>query len=52
MIGAYHKHITWRKIAVAGKQAWVDKAEGLIDTSKYVHEDGSYYSQQEIRELL
>ncbi|MEG1094786.1 MAG: hypothetical protein RSE08_06680, partial [Lactococcus sp.] len=40
------------KIAVAGKQAWVDKAEGLIDTSKYVHEDGSYYSQQEIRELL
>ncbi len=40
------------KIAVAGKQAWVDKAEGLIDTSKYVHEDGTYYSQQEIRELL
>ena len=40
------------KIAVAGKQAWVDKAEGLIDTSKYVHEDGSYYSQQQIRELL
>lgn len=40
------------KIAVAGKQAWVDKAEGIIDTSKYVHEDGSYYSQQEIRELL
>lgn len=40
------------KIAVAGKQAWVDKAESLIDTSKYVHEDGTYYSQQEIRELL
>ena len=40
------------KIAVAGKQAWVDKAENLIDTSKYVHEDGSYYSQQQIRELL
>lgn len=40
------------KIAVAGKQAWVDKAENLIDTSKYVHEDGTYYSQQEIRELL
>jgi len=40
------------KIAVAGKQTWVDKAEGLIDTSKYVHEDGSYYSQQQIRELL
>lgn len=40
------------KIVKAGKQEWVQKAEGLIDTSKYVHEDGSYYSQQEIRELL
>jgi hypothetical protein len=40
------------KIVKAGKQAWVQKAEQLIDTSKYVHEDGSYYSQQEVRELL
>lgn len=40
------------KIVKAGKQAWVNKAEQLIDTSKYVHEDGSYYSQQQIRELL
>ncbi|NAR66890.1 hypothetical protein [Acinetobacter haemolyticus] len=40
------------KIVKAGKQAWVDQAEKLIDTSKYVHEDGTYYSQQEIRELL
>ncbi|MGA4743455.1 hypothetical protein ACPC5Q_09015 [Acinetobacter junii] len=40
------------KIVKAGKQAWVDQAERLIDTSKYVHEDGTYYSQQEIRELL
>lgn len=40
------------KIAVAGKDAWVKKAEQLIDTSKYVHEDGSFYSQQQIRELL
>lgn len=40
------------KIVLAGKQAWVQRAEGLIDTSKYVHEDGSFYSQQEIRELL
>ncbi len=40
------------KIVLAGKQTWVQKAEGLIDTSKYVHEDGTYYSQQEIRELL
>lgn len=40
------------KIVKAGKDAWVQKAEGLIDTSKYVHEDGTYYSQQEIRDLL
>ena len=40
------------KIVLAGKQAWVDQAEKLIDTSKYVHEDGTYYSQQEIRDLL
>lgn len=40
------------KIVKVGKEAWVKKAEQLINTSKYVHEDGSYYSQQEIRELL
>lgn len=40
------------KIVKAGKETWVQKAEQLIDTSKYMHEDGSYYSQQEIRELL
>lgn len=40
------------KIVKAGKEVWVQKAEQLIDTSKYVHEDGSYYSQQEIRQLL
>lgn len=40
------------KIAKAGKQAWVNFAEQRIDTSKYVHEDGSYYSLQEIRDLL
>ena len=40
------------KIVLAGKQAWVQKAETLINTEKYVHEDGTYYSQQEIRELL
>jgi len=40
------------KIVKAGKQAWVQKAESLINTSKYVHEDGTYYSQQEIRDLL
>lgn len=40
------------KIALAGKDAWVQKSEQLIDTSKYVHEDGNFYSQQEIRDLL
>ncbi|MBI1450382.1 hypothetical protein IL972_00320 [Acinetobacter sp. FL51] len=41
-----------QKIVKAGKEAWVKKAESLINTEKYVHEDGSYYSQQEIRSLL
>ncbi|WP_336148396.1 hypothetical protein [Acinetobacter ursingii] len=40
------------KIAKAGKQAWVNKAESLIDTRQYVKENGDYYSQQEIRSLL
>ncbi|WP_336016988.1 hypothetical protein [Acinetobacter pittii] len=40
------------KIAKAGKHAWVNKAESLIDTRQYVHENGDYYSQQEIRSLL
>ena len=40
------------KIVKAGKEAWVNRAEQLINTEKYVHEDGTYYSQQEIRELL
>ncbi|SSV06531.1 phage-like protein [Acinetobacter baumannii] len=40
------------KIAKAGKEAWVTKAESLIDTRQYVHENGDYYSQQEIRSLL
>ncbi|WP_151983834.1 hypothetical protein [Acinetobacter nosocomialis] len=40
------------KIAQSGKQAWVSKAESLIDTRQYVHENGDYYSQQEIRSLL
>ncbi|MCG5255829.1 hypothetical protein MCL28_04950 [Acinetobacter pittii] len=40
------------KIAKAGKEAWVSKAESLIDTRQYVHENGDYYSQQELRSLL
>ncbi len=40
------------KIAKAGKDAWVSRAESLIDTRQYVKENGDYYSQQEIRSLL
>ncbi|MDO7216332.1 hypothetical protein Q5M47_13100 [Acinetobacter nosocomialis] len=40
------------KIAKAGKETWVNKAESRIDTRQYVHENGDYYSQQEIRSLL
>ncbi|RZG74812.1 hypothetical protein [Acinetobacter sp. WCHAc060025] len=40
------------KIAKAGRDEWVNQSEKLIDTSKYVHESGELYSQQEIRELL
>lgn len=41
-----------QKIVLAGKEAWVNKAEQLINTEKYIHEDGTFYSQQEIRSLL
>lgn len=41
-----------QKIVLAGKDAWVNKAEQLINTEKYIHEDGTFYSQQEIRSLL
>lgn len=40
------------KIAKVGRDEWVNRSEQLIDTSKYVHENGEFYSQQEIRELL
>lgn len=40
------------KMAQAGKQAWVDQANDLIDRNKYVKEDGELYSDQEIKELL
>ena len=40
------------KIVKAGREAWVKKSEQLINTEKYVNDDGSYYSQQQIRELL
>lgn len=40
------------KIVKAGKEAWVAKAQQLINYEKYVHEDGSYYSADEIKALL
>lgn len=40
------------KIVKAGKDAWVAKAQQLINHEKYVHEDGSYYSADEIKALL
>ena len=40
------------KIVKAGKDAWVAKAQQLINYEKYVHEDGSYYSADEIKALL
>lgn len=40
------------KMLKAGKDAWVQKAEKIINYEKYVHENGEFYSQQEIRELL
>lgn len=40
------------KMATAGKDQWVDDAMGHINREKYVHEDGTYYSDDEIIELL
>ncbi|KYQ83567.1 hypothetical protein AWW72_13340 [Acinetobacter sp. NRRL B-65365] len=40
------------KLAVAGKEQWMDDAIQNIDHSKYVHEDGSIYSMDELKELL
>ncbi|ENX36331.1 hypothetical protein F889_00493 [Acinetobacter colistiniresistens] len=40
------------KLLVAGKQAWVDFAMERINRDKYVNEDGSLYSDSQIRELL
>lgn len=40
------------KIVKAGKDAWVAKAQQLINHEKYVHEDGRYYSADEIKALL
>lgn len=40
------------KLAVAGKQQWVHDATQTIDRNKYVNEDGSLYTEAQIKELL
>ena len=40
------------KLAVAGKQQWVNDATQTIDRNKYVNEDGSLYTDAQIKELL
>lgn len=40
------------KIVKEGKKQWVNDVLPDQDISMFVHEDGSYYSQQEIKELL
>lgn len=40
------------KLAVAGKQLWVEDAYQAIDRNKYVNEDGTLYSDAQVKELL
>ena len=40
------------KMAIVGRDQWVDDAIGAINRDKYVHEDGRFYSEDEIRDLL
>lgn len=40
------------KLKVAGKQQWVNDATQTIDHNKYVNEDGSLYTEAQIKELL
>lgn len=40
------------KIVKEGKEQWVNDVLPDQDVSMFVHEDGTYYSQQEIKELL
>lgn len=40
------------KMVIAGRDQWVDDAIGAINRDKYVHEDGQFYSDDEIRDLL
>lgn len=40
------------KIAKAGKDAWVDFTLARQDTKQFVHENGDYYSEAEMRSML
>lgn len=40
------------KLVQAGREQWVDDAIQNIDQTKYVHEDGTLYSEAELKELL
>lgn len=40
------------KMAIVGRDQWVDDAISAINRDKYVHEDGQFYSEDEIRDLL
>lgn len=40
------------KLSQAGKQQWVDEATRSIDRNKYVNEDGTLYSDEQIKDLL
>lgn len=40
------------KMTIVGQNQWVDDAIGAINRDKYVHEDGRFYSEDEIRDLL
>ncbi|WP_296279549.1 hypothetical protein [uncultured Acinetobacter sp.] len=40
------------KMVIVGRDRWVDDAMANINRDKYVHEDGQFYSENEIRDLL
>ena len=40
------------KMAIVGRDQWVSEAMGLVNREKYVHEDGRFYSDDEVRDLL
>lgn len=40
------------KLVVAGRNTWVDFAMNRVNREKYVNEDGSLYSDQQLKDLL